>query len=676
MSDKHRALFLCLLLTVVTLTAFWQVIDHDFINYDDNEYITENRPVKAGVTLKGVAWAFTTFHAGNWHPLTWLSHMLDVQLFGLKAGWHHLMNLLFHIANTLLLFLVLHRMTKALWQSAFVAALFALHPLHVESVAWVAERKDVLSTFFWMLTIGAYVFYVEKPGVKRYLIALFFFALGLMSKPMLVTLPFVLLLLDYWPLKRLRYGNTDPEIPAEAIPPSASLKQKRKSKKPHIVKEKIQVKKPTDSPYQWSLIRPLFWEKIPFVVLSVASSVITYAAQQKAGAVSSLQSIPLAARIGNAFVSYCSYMGKMVWPENLAVLYPHPGIVPPWQVLGAALFLALSTFLILRIRRRVPYLTVGWLWYLGTLVPVIGIVQVGLQGMADRYTYVPLIGLFIMNAWGVPDLLKKWRYKKVTLAVLSLLIIAVLAIGTWRQVRYWQSSFTLFERTLEVTSNNYVMHSELGNILKAQGKLDEAISHYTKALHINPNYAYGHNNLGTVLQERGRFTEAVSHYAEALRINKNYADAHNNMGTVLQKQGAFQEAARHYGEAIRLRPDYEKAYINLGETFAAQGRYDEAMAYYSKALRINPDLIKIHYNMGTILLSQGKPEESIAHFREAVRIKPDYVKAHSNLGSALLLTGRKEEAIAHFREALRYEPDHKIVQENLKRALNLQKKTE
>ncbi|NTW16970.1 MAG: tetratricopeptide repeat protein, partial [Syntrophaceae bacterium] len=456
----------------------------------------------------------------------------------------------------------------------------------------------------------------------------------------------------------------------------ASLKQKRKSKKPHIVREKAEAKKPTASPYQWSLIRPLLWEKLPFLVLSTASSVITYMAQQKAGAVSSLQSIPLSARIGNALVSYCGYMGKMVWPEKLAILYPHPGIVPPWQILGAALFLAISTFLILRVSRRVPYLTVGWLWYLGTLVPVIGIVQVGLQGMADRYTYVPLIGLFIMSVWGVPDLLKKWRYKKVTLAVLSLLILAVLAIGTWRQVRYWQSSFTLFERTLEVTSNNYVMHSELGNILKAQGKLEEAISHYTKALRINPNYAYGHNNLGTVLQEQGRFTEAASHYAEALRINKNYADAHNNMGIVLQEQGSFQEAARHYGEAIRLRPDYEKAHINLGETFAAQGKYDEAMDSYSKALRINPDLIKIHYNMGTILLSQGKLEESIAHFREAIRIKPDYVKAHSNLGSALLLSGRKEEAIAHFREALRYEPDHKIVQENLKRALNPQKKTE
>jgi hypothetical protein len=371
MSDKHRALFLCLLLTVVTLTAFWQVIDHDFIHYDDNEYITENRPVKAGLTFKAVTWAFTTFHAGNWHPLTWLSHMLDVQLFGLKAGWHHLMNLLFHIANTLLLFLVLHRMTKALWQSAFVAALFALHPLHVESVAWVAERKDVLSTFFWMLTMGAYVFYVEKPETRRYVLALFFFALGLMAKPMLVTLPFVLLLLDYWPLKRLTYGNGGPENPAETLPPSASVKQKRKSKKQDAGKEKAQAKKPVDSPFQWTLIRTLVWEKTPFFVLSMASSVITYMAQQKAGAVSSLQSIPFFARMGNALVSYCGYMGKMIWPEKLAIVYPHPGVMPPWQILGEIFFLALSTFLILRMVRRVPYLTVGWLWYLGTLVPVI-----------------------------------------------------------------------------------------------------------------------------------------------------------------------------------------------------------------------------------------------------------------------------------------------------------------
>jgi tetratricopeptide (TPR) repeat protein len=671
-----RALPICLFLIITTLAVFWQVKDHEFISYDDNHYVTENPQVQAGLTIKSLKWAFTSIHSANWHPLTWLSHMLDVQLFGLKAGWHHLMNLFFHIANTLLLFLVLHRMTKALWQSAFVAALFALHPLHVESVAWVAERKDVLSTFFWMLTMGAYVFYVEKPGLKRYLIALFFFALGLMSKPMLVTLPFVLLLLDYWPLKRLQYGTADPKSPAEDGPSSASIKQKRKSKKQLTVKEKVQVKKPTVSPYQWTLIRPLFWEKIPFVVLSVASSVITYMAQQKVGAMSSLQGFPLSARIGNALVSYCGYMGKMIWPENLAVLYPHPGMLPPWQILGAALFLALSTFLILRIRGRVPYLTVGWLWYLGTLVPVIGIVQVGLQGMADRYTYIPLIGISITIAWGVPDLLKRWRYKKTALAVLSAAILSLLTMGTWKQVDYWQSSLTLFERTLEVTSNNYIMHNEIGNTLKAQGKREEAISHYTKALHINPNYAYAHNNLGTALQEQGRLADAISHYSEALRINKSFAYAHNNMGTVLQEQGKLQEAAHHYIEAIRLRPDYEKPYINLGETFTAQGKYDEAMDYYSKALRINPTLIKIHYNMGTILLSQGKAKDAIIHFREAVRIKPDYVKAHNNLGSALLLIGKKEEAIAHFREALRYEPDHKIVQENLKRAMNLQKKTE
>jgi tetratricopeptide (TPR) repeat protein len=672
----HHAVPICLVLIITTLAVFWQLKDHEFINFDDPLYVTENLHIQGGITLKGVTWAFTTFHAGNWHPLTWLSHMLDVQFFGLKAGWHHLMNLLFHIASTLLLFLVLHRMTKALWQSAFVAALFALHPLHVESVAWVSERKDVLSTFFWMLTMGAYVFYVEKPEVKRYVLTLFFFALGLMAKPMLVTLPFVLLLLDYWPLKRLRYGTADPKNPAEALPPSAPVQQKRKSKKQHTVKEKVQAKKPTDSPYQWTLIRPLVWEKIPFFILTVLSSAVTYVAQWKGGAMKPLEAIAFDGRIANALVSYVAYIAKMIWPANLAFLYPHPGMVPHWQILGAVLFLALSTFLILRMVRRVPYLTVGWLWYLGTLVPVIGIVQVGLQGMADRYTYVPSIGLFIMIAWGVPELFNRWRYKKNALAVLSVLILSMLTIGTWKQVHYWQNSLTLFGRTLEVTSNNYIIHNELGNTLKAQGKLDEAISQYNKALRINPNYAYAHNNLGTALQEQGRLTEAISHYAEALRNNKNFADAYNNMGTVLQEQGSFQEAARHYIEAIRLRPDYEKPYINLGETFAAQGKYGEAMEYYTKALRINPYLIKLHYNMGTILLSQGKAEEAIIHFREAVRIKPDYLKAHNNLGSALLLIGKKEEAIAQFREALRYEPDHRVVQENLKRAMAPTRKSE
>jgi tetratricopeptide (TPR) repeat protein len=703
-----HAVPICLVLIITTLAVFWQVKDHEFINFDDPLYVTENLHIQGGITLKGVTWAFTTFHAGNWHPLTWLSHMLDVQFFGLKAGWHHLMNLLFHIASTLLLFLVLHRMTKALWQSAFVAALFALHPLHVESVAWVSERKDVLSTFFWMLTMGAYVFYVEKPEIKRYVLTLFFFALGLMAKPMLVTLPFVLLLLDYWPLKRLQYGTADPKNPAEALPPSAPVQQKRKSKKQQTVKEKVQAKKPTDSPYQWTLIRPLVWEKIPFFILTVLSSAVTYVAQWKGGAMKPLEAIAFDGRIANALVSYVAYIAKMIWPANLAFLYPHPGMVPHWQILGAVLFLALSTFLILRMVRRVPYLTVGWLWYLGTLVPVIGIVQVGLQGMADRYTYVPSIGLFIMIAWAIPQLLAKWPYRTFTFALAAMITFSALIYTTWINLRYWQNSVLLFQQVLVGKEDNATFHYLMGNFLSERGRYEEAIYHYTKSLQINNRNPGVHCSWGNILFNQGKIDEAIGHYKEALRIDPNNmratwdlgdallrqgkreeaavqytrvlqrdpedAEAHLNLGNIRASQGKPNEAMTHFREAIRLKDDNVKAITGLGNVLVMQGNFAEAMAWYSKAVKIAPADAEVHYDMGTIMASQGKLDEATAYFREAIRITPDYAKAHNNLGSALLLQGKRQEAIEHFREAVRIQPDYTMAQENIRKAMALQRK--
>ena len=376
--QKKGRLWICLLLALVTLAVFRQVTDHEFINYDDTRYVTENPQVQAGLTLQGIKWAFTTFHAANWHPLTWLSHMLDCQLFGLQPAWHHGMNLLFHIANALLLFLVLHRMTKALWQSAFVAALFALHPLHVESVAWVAERKDVLSTFFWILTMGAYAHYVARPGIRRYLPVLMFFILGLMSKPMLVTLPFVLLLLDYWPLGRLQPAADTPSASGQMNPG----RKKRKAARGYT--QDVTQHNAPGFPYPWPVIRSLVWEKVPLFAFSAVSSVITFYAQQKEGAMSSLHFLPLDTRIGNALVSYVSYMVKLIWPRNLAVIYPYPVSLPVWGVFGAALVLVMITILVLWGVKRFPYLVFGWFWFLGTLVPVIGLVQVGWQAMADR----------------------------------------------------------------------------------------------------------------------------------------------------------------------------------------------------------------------------------------------------------------------------------------------------
>jgi Tfp pilus assembly protein PilF len=606
-SDNNRHTFLiCLFLAITIIAIYWHVNNHDFVNFDDNKYITENRHVQTGLTSGNITWAFTTFHAGNWHPLTWISHMLDCQLFGMKPGFHHLVNLFFHVANTLLLFFILHRMTKGLWQSAFVAAVFAIHPLHVESVAWVTERKDVLSTFFWMLTMGAYVFYVERRELKRYLLALFFFALGLMAKPMLVTLPFVLLLLDYWPLRRLTIGKSSVNEHTQSEK-SPNTHRKKKERQRSAIKAE-HTNKTEKQTRQQPLMVQIILEKVPFFVLSLASSIVTYMAQQKGGAVGSLQSFPLTARIANALVSYCGYIGKMIWPADLAVLYPHPGMLPTWEVVAAVFFLGLTTFLIIRAVKRFPCLTVGWLWYLGTLVPVIGLVQVGVQAMADRYTYVPLIGVLIMVAWGVPELLKKWRHRNAALATVAVITLSIFSYVTWKQVGYWQNSTTLFKHTLEKTTNNPIMLNNMGNVLEGEGRLDEAISHYTEALRIDPNLSDSYNNMGLALTKQGSADEAIPNFFKAIRINPNHAAAHYNLGTVLASRGKLDEAIYHFRESIRIKPDHAKAYNNLGNALLMQGIIDEAIDSYREALRINPDYKLAKDNLKNALAVHNKKQ--------------------------------------------------------------------
>ncbi len=633
-------LLLGLFLMILTFATFEQVRTCPFISLDDNAYITENRHVQSGLTLEGVAWAFTTIHAGHWIPLTWLSHMLDCQLYGLNPSGHHLTNLVFHIASALLLFLVLERMTGALWRSAFVAALFALHPLHVESVAWAAERKDVLSTFFWMLTMWTYIRYIERPRLNRYLLALLFFTLGLLSKPMLVTLPFVLLLLDYWPLGRFHFGR---------------LSGDRKS----------HTSKSSDTGDQKSIVLRLIREKAPFFVLCAISSILTIFATQKAGALVSLESYALGSRIANALVSYVRYIEKMVWPRHLTVLYPYQEMLPIWKVLGSGLLLVCISLLVIRAARKLPYLVVGWFWYLGTLIPVIGIVQAGPQALADRFTYVPLIGLFIMMAWGVPDILAGWRFRKVVLSVSTGLLLSLLMIVTNLQLKHWQNDITLFEHTLAATSNNFIIHNNLGGILAGQGKTQEAIAHYAEALRIKPDYEEAHNNLGLVLAGQGKTQEAIAHYAEALRIKPDYADAHNNLGIALAGQGKTQEAIAHFAEALRIKPDYARAHYNLGIALAGQGKTQEAIAHYAEALRIKPDYADAHNNLGVALAGQGKTQEAVAHYAEALRIKPDFAVAHYNLGIALAGQGKTQEAVAHFAEALRIKPDYAEAHYNL-----------
>jgi tetratricopeptide (TPR) repeat protein len=681
---RHNlTLIISLVLIVATLFVFWQVRNHQFVNLDDGHYIVDNPYVRRGLTLKSVIWAFTTTYASNWHPLTWLSHMVDCGLFGLRPGGHHVTNVLFHIASTLLLFLVLKRMTGDLWKSGFVSALFALHPLHVESVAWAAERKDVLSTFFWMLTMWTYVGYVERPGFNRYLVVLLSFILGLLSKPMLVTLPFVMLLLDYWPLGRLQFGTSSGD----------------RNSSTHIS---------LDCRDQSSPVLQLVLEKVPFFVLSAVSSFVTFFAQKSGGAVQPLEFFPLVTRIVNSLVSYVGYIWKMIWPRHLALLYPYPNRFPIWEVVGASLVLVCISVLATRAARGRPYLLVGWLWYLGTLVPVIGLVQVGMQAMADRYTYVPLIGLFIMVAWGSSDILKGWRYRRVVFAAAASLVVSVLMIVAWVQVRYWENSMALSKHAVEVTVNNYHMHNNLGVALAHQGKMREAMAQYTEALRIHPGLAHVKNNIGSILFREGKIQEAIDYYTEALKIDPNYADAHSNFGVALVREGKIQEAIAHYKEALRIKPDYAEVHNNLGFALARQGKNQDAIDHFSEALRIKPDYVDAFNNLGVALVEQGKkPEEivdfaktlginlyypdlynelgvalarqeknqeAISLFTEALRIKPDHADVHNNLGIILARQGKNEEAIVRFTEALRIKPDYAEAHNNLGIALARQGK--
>jgi hypothetical protein len=503
--QTHRLKSLiCLVLVLATSAVYWHVTGHDFVNLDDDVYVYENRHVQNGLTSDSIIWAFTTTRAGFKIPLTWLSLMLDFELYGLNAGGYHLTNLLLHIANVLLVFFILKLMTGALWRSAFVAALFALHPLHVESVAWVTERKDVLSILFWLLTMWAYLGYVERPGMRRYLLMIVSFTLGLMAKPMLVTLPFVLLLLDYWPLGRFQVGQS-------ADAPESSVQAPIKSGQP------------------MSSVLSLVWEKTPLFALAAVSSVVTFLAQKSAEALVHFETWPITIRIANGLVSYVKYLGKMIWPRSLAVFYPHPGhSLPIWKAAGAGVLLLCISILVLRGARRYPYLVVGWLWYIGTLVPVIGFVQSGLQAMADRFTYIPLIGLYIIIAWGVPEIVPRWPHRKLYLATLSTTLFLFLMALTWKQVQYWKNSISLFEHTLEVTSNNWLVNIDLGTELYREGRTDDAIKHYLEALRIKPDNAEAHNNLGIALDREGRTDDAIKHYLEALRIRPDYAKAHDN----------------------------------------------------------------------------------------------------------------------------------------------------
>ncbi len=551
-SKNKQILMICIFLTVATLTAYWQVGNCEFTNYDDEDYVTKNSHVQDGITLEGIQWAFTTGHSMNWHPLTWISHMLDVQLFGLQPRWHHLTNLLFHLANTLLLFFVLHRMTKARWKSAFVAALFALHPLHVQTVAWVAERKDVLSAFFWMLTMAAYCFYVECPKLQRYLLVAIFFVLGLMAKPMLVTLPFVLLLLDYWPLQRFRKMLLDQKISITTTMPVTRDEQQGISSEKPAEGQAILSEKPVDAGSQWALMRPLLWEKIPLFGLAALASLVTYIVQQKGGAVVSFEKSPLGVRIANTFVSYITYMGKTIWPVDLVVFYPRLALLPTEQVVGAAFLLIAVTITVIAKAGRIPYAMVGWLWYIGTLIPVIGIVQVGLQASADRYTYLPLIGLFIMAAWGIPELIKNWRFKKEVLFTSSMVVLLCFYIVTWTQVLYWQNSISLYDHALNVTENNYIIYCNRGLTYMDLRDYRRAITDFDKAIEINPKFKQAYNHRGLAYTTLRNYRQAIMDFDKAIEIDPKFSEVYINRGYAHKLLGDDRQAIEDLKIASRL----------------------------------------------------------------------------------------------------------------------------
>jgi tetratricopeptide (TPR) repeat protein len=628
-------------LTAIVWIAFGRALGHEFVSYDDYRYVVQNPWVTNGITLDGVQWAFTHVHASNWHPLTTISHMLDCQLYGLQPSGHHLTNILMHAAAAILLFVALKKLTGDFWPSLLVAAVFAVHPLRVESVAWVSERKDVLSGVFFMLTLWAYAHYARTKGSLYfwYLTVVLLFALGLMCKPTLVTVPFVLLLLDYWPLGRTQTSSSGSGITKN----------------------------------RWL---GLIVEKLPLFVLSAASCVATLLAQKQA--LDASLKPPVGERLGNALVSYVGYIGQMFWPARLAVLYPYPeGNLRVQQVILALLLLVVVSVSVFVWRRKYPFLVTGWLWYLGMLVPMIGIVQVGSQTRADRYTYLPQIGLYLIGVWGAMELFHQWRRSRLILTVAALLILTALITRSYFQTSYWRDTETLWRHAVVTTSNNYIATNNLAQTLFQLGRFDEAIAESQKALKIKPDFAAAHNNLGAALvenqrsdngapRENGAVDEAIAHYRMALQINPDFAQAHSNLGNALLLKGQTDEAIVHYQKALEIDPNIPEARYSLGNAFLAERRYSESIANYEAALRILPDYFEAHYNLGRVLATIGENDEALEQFNEALRINGDSAQAHCILGALLERVGRREEAIEHLTEALRLKPDYERAKQLLR----------
>ncbi|HBG25919.1 MAG: hypothetical protein A2Y10_00680 [Planctomycetes bacterium GWF2_41_51] len=609
MKKNKKSILICAFLAAAIIAVYWPVYKFDFVKYDDDVYVTDNKNVQNGFDFKNIKWAFTSGYASNWHPLTWLSHTLDYQLFKDCAGGHHIINILFHIANSLLLFYLFKKMTSSLWPRVFIAAAFALHPLHVESAAWIAERKDVLSTLFWILTMIAYVNYVKDQKVKWYLSALLFFILGLMSKPMLVTIPFVLLLLDYWPLER-------------------------------------------------KFSKSLLIEKIPFFICSAALSVITYLVQHSSGAITNIEFYGLKLRIGNIIVSYADYILKMIWPMNLACLYPFPaGGIPAAKVIISGIVLLLISIISIRLARKHKFFLFGWLWYLGTLFPVIGLVQVGAHAIADRYTYMPLTGLFVIIAFAAKEFISRKRYNLIAVPAAAVLIFW--SVISFQQVKYWKDSLTLFAHTLNITKTNFIINANYAACLNDAGRYDEAIEESKKLIAMKPQSPEVLNDFGCGLMNAGRILEAVEQFRLALKYKPQFPQAYYNLGNALKKINNYEQAAWCYQQAIKFKPDYADAYVNLALTFNEQQKFQESLEICDKVLEFEPQNVFAHGYRGMALASLGKTAEAINEIRFVLKSRPSDIEMYRNLGILLQRNGQTAEAVKAYNDALRIDPNDK-----------------
>ncbi len=595
-NPNKKILAVYVVLIFATLAVFWQVNQYDFISIDDSTYVTQNNHIQSGITLKELRWAFSTTHGEYWHPVTWLSLMLDYHLFGLNAGGYHVINVILHILSTLLLFWLFKRMTGAIWQSAFIAAVFAMHPLHVECIAWIAKRRDLLSAFWGIMTLCLYVYYTEKPFIKRYLLIFIPFVLALMSKPMVVTLPVIMILLDYAPLGRFRFRHINLIL--------------------------------------WRVL-----EKVPFFILSVLFSFITMYARDD----ELMTLFPLSSRISNAIVAFVTYIEKTFYPHDLIIVQLFPVQIPVWQVLVSAILIVVISAAVIKALKYSPYLLVGWLWYTITILPVLGIIQYGPLSMSDHHTYLPSIGISIMLAWGIPLLFPRENIRTKVLFPAGIAAVVILAVLTWRQCSFWENGITLFSHTLQITPNNYFVHHRLGVELLKNKDFERAIAHYNEAIRLNPDSPHYYCDRADAYIETGQFSRAMDDYGQAIRLRPYEGQFYSNRGNAYAKLGQDKLAMDDYNEAIRISPDLAELYYNRGTAYAEFGQYLLAIEDFDKAISLDPDFVDAYYNKGTLYAKIGQYQPAIEDFNKAIKLKPNYILAYHSRAVAYLFQGNNQD---------------------------------